>query len=215
MKGTIYIVTNDINSKVYIGKTYTTIQTRWKRHISDAFRNDRLQKGKFHRAIAMYGPEHFTIKPLAQFEQGILEKKEIEYIAKYDSYYNGYNSTLGGDGHSTIEYDEDTIVKMYKDGLSVNKIAEALKLGTNRPIVAILANNGIVAADRSSKPIVIHQTDGIKIINTFSSKNEAYRWLLENNNPFLKRAHAYNYIKQSCDTGCKRFGYYWKYEKDR
>ena len=108
MIGNLYMITNDINEKVYIGKTYTPLSDRWKRHIKDTYRTDRNNNNKFYNAIRKYGPEHFKIELIDKFEEGILEQKEQEYIAKYDSYHNGYNSTLGGDGIKTSYIDEDT-----------------------------------------------------------------------------------------------------------
>ena len=127
MKGILYIVTNDINDKVYIGKTYAPIHKRWDRHLHDALYSCIVIQTKFYRAIRKYGPEHFTIAPIAQFEQGILEQKEIEYIAKYDSYHNGYNSTLGGDGYKLYNInaeEERIIVEAYKRGCPVKDIKE-------------------------------------------------------------------------------------------
>ena len=99
MKGSLYKIVNDINSKVYIGKTYKTLSERWNGHINSAFKlndnkTDYVYNYKIYRAFRKYGIEHFKIELIAQFEEGILEQKEVEYIQKYDSYYNGYNSTL-------------------------------------------------------------------------------------------------------------------------
>ena len=40
-------------------------------------------------------------------ERLISLKKEIEFIILYDSYNNGYNSTLGGDGNNGIIMSEE------------------------------------------------------------------------------------------------------------
>ena len=214
MKGILYIITNDINDKVYIGKTYTQLEVRFKRHIIDAFRFDNLNRSKFQSAIIKYGEKHFSIKALGTFESGILEKKEVEYIAKYNSYKNGYNSTIGGDGLPLIEYDERKIIDMYNNGMTINSIMHTLGLGSSRQISYILKNNGIDYSSHISKAIPVLQIKDGVIINRFSSKYNAYKWLVENQNSSLKRCHAYYYIKQSCEMGCKRFGYHWKYDKD-
>ena len=36
MKGSVYLIENKINHKVYIGKTYLTIKERWKEHIKES-----------------------------------------------------------------------------------------------------------------------------------------------------------------------------------
>ena len=58
-----------------------------------------------------------------------MDSREIFYIAKFDTYNNGYNSSTGGDGlkgHSRILTDDkyDEIKGLYLSGFSSNKIAE-------------------------------------------------------------------------------------------
>lgn len=57
-KGYIYIIKNDINNKVYIGKTIQSINQRFNQH-----KKDRHRKGFDHRplyrAFNKYGIEHF------------------------------------------------------------------------------------------------------------------------------------------------------------
>lgn len=84
------------SGKVYIGQTYNT-RRRWKEHLWEAA----VQRvdSKLYRAMAKYKT---TINCFSIIEDNILtveeaNAKEIYYIAKYNSYYNGYNSTLGGD----------------------------------------------------------------------------------------------------------------------
>ena len=95
MTGDLYKITNNLNGKVYIGKTYIGVEKRWIKHLQDAFRIDRKIDTKFYRALRKYGKDSFTIEILGSYEQGILEKEEIKAINKFDSYNNGYNSTLG------------------------------------------------------------------------------------------------------------------------
>lgn len=102
LTGNLYIIRNDVNEKVYVGKTYQSIEKRFKEHKRAAREG---KPYKLYNAMRKYGIDKFHIELLGIFEKGVLEEKEIEYIAKYDSYYNGYNSTLGGDGGRTIELD--------------------------------------------------------------------------------------------------------------
>lgn len=67
-----------------------------------------LKKGgkhKFARAIKKYGWENFSHEIIGWCEAEsvdelnyMLSEWECYYIEKYDSYYNGYNSTFGGEG---------------------------------------------------------------------------------------------------------------------
>ena len=58
-----------------------------------------------------------------------MDSREIFYIAKFDTYNNGYNSSTGGDGmrgHSRVLTDDkyDEIKGLYLSGFSSNKIAD-------------------------------------------------------------------------------------------
>ena len=68
---------------------------------------------KINKARAKYGPENFEYSVLFKIESnneeeiiGVLNKKEIEFIELFDSFYNGYNSTKGGE-NSYIRTEEN------------------------------------------------------------------------------------------------------------
>lgn len=99
----IYKITNSMNDKVYIGQTIRTIESRFARHINDAFGhvNSRL---KLHRAMRKYGSDKFSIEKIDEAtSQNELNEKEQYWIAKYDSMKHGYNMTEGGDGGNTYK----------------------------------------------------------------------------------------------------------------
>jgi len=88
------------SGKSYIGQT----KDEHKRRL--CFRPTKYYSGsKFDNAIKKYGVDSFTYEVLysneySSFEEATsdLNEKERYYIAKYDSYRNGYNMTLGGEG---------------------------------------------------------------------------------------------------------------------
>lgn len=120
MKGYIYKITNKVNNKVYIGQTRYTVEFRWRQHIH------KKDKTYFHNAIHKYGIENFIIEVLEECPINQLNSREIFYIAKYDSFNNGYNLTIGGDGNRRLLLDDkyDEIKELYLSGFSSNKIAE-------------------------------------------------------------------------------------------
>ena len=66
----IYKIVNNLNQKIYIGKTNRSIEERFKEHIRKANQNiDR----PLYRAIRKYGIENFTIN---QIEECSLEQVE-------------------------------------------------------------------------------------------------------------------------------------------
>lgn len=48
------------------------------------------------RAFRKYGIENFSFEILEECSKEDLDDKEVYYISKYDSYFNGYNQTTGG-----------------------------------------------------------------------------------------------------------------------
>lgn len=119
MKGFIYKITNKVNGKSYIGQTRYTVEFRWRQH---QHKRDNVY---FHNAIHKYGIENFTVEILEECDYKDLNSREIFYIAKYDTFKNGYNLTLGGDGNRKLFLDDkyDEIVGMYLAGFSSHKIA--------------------------------------------------------------------------------------------
>lgn len=76
MKGFIYIIRNNINDKVYIGKTLLpTIEERFKEHIKDSKR-ERCEKRPLYNAINKYGEEHFYIELIEECSADVLSERE-------------------------------------------------------------------------------------------------------------------------------------------
>lgn len=110
--GFIYKVTCLVNNKIYIGLTNVTVESRWRDHVYAAHTPSSLDYDfKFHRAIRKYGVENFNVETIENIRAEELQERERYWIAYYDSYNCGYNSTLGGDGQCKYNYDE--IVEYY------------------------------------------------------------------------------------------------------
>lgn len=78
--GYIYLITNLINSKKYVGKTTTTIKERWQEHCSDN-KKDRCNKRPLYDAFNKYGIENFKIEELEYVENNQeLSNREIYWI---------------------------------------------------------------------------------------------------------------------------------------
>ena len=119
MKGYIYKITNKVNGKSYIGQTRYTVEFRWRQHIH---KKDNVY---FHNAIRKYGIDNFIVETLEECDYKDLNSREIFYIAKYNTFKEGYNLTIGGDGNRTLLLDDkyDEIKSLYLSGFSSNKIA--------------------------------------------------------------------------------------------
>lgn len=89
--GVAYCINNIINDKKYIGITTRTIDERFNEHCKA---NSIIGK-----AISKYGKNNFRIYQLdsADSKQSLFELERY-FINKYDTYKNGYNATIGGEG---------------------------------------------------------------------------------------------------------------------
>lgn len=101
MYGYIYQIVNNEEQKCYVGKTIDIIQ-RKNSHFNELRRNTHVNK-KLQNAWNIYGEQAFSFiyqkYDISKPED--LNQLEIETIKEKNSFYNGYNLTLGGDGGNT------------------------------------------------------------------------------------------------------------------
>ena len=107
--GYIYKITNKINGKAYIGKTNNIIR-RWKEHKYGHGGTAILSK-----AFIKYGIDNFDFSIIDIEKYNTTEELnkqlaelEIYYIGVYNTFKNGYNATIGGDGISFYKHSEET-----------------------------------------------------------------------------------------------------------
>lgn len=117
----VYKITNQINQKIYIGKTVSTIEKRWHQHIREA-RKERSKNRPLYQAMNKYGIENFKIEMIEECSVESLNYRECYWIEYYSSFREGYNATKGGDG--TVYLDYDLIYKTYLFTKSVQKTSE-------------------------------------------------------------------------------------------
>lgn len=102
--GIIYMCTNLINGKKYIGKTVQPFNNRIAQH---KYKSEKCENTNIlYNAIRKYGWENFKWEIIdCAYNDEELSNKETEYIKRYNTFYKsnkGYNMTLGGEG--TVGY---------------------------------------------------------------------------------------------------------------
>ena len=103
MSMVIYILTNTVNGKQYVGKTIVTAMKRFQQHKADARKGSETA---IHRAIRKYGPEAFLVETVdTATTKEELNQKEREWISKLGT-FGVYNMTPGGEGHWHIHSEE-------------------------------------------------------------------------------------------------------------
>lgn len=99
--GIIYLITNTVNGKQYVGQTLQSLKRRWQSHRAAVSGASDLA---IHRAIRKYGHESFTIEVVAESYEPFLDTVEKLAIWSYQSHtsQNGYNMTAGGDDRAML-----------------------------------------------------------------------------------------------------------------
>lgn len=128
----IYKITNNITKKSYIGKTTRTLAIRLAEHKRDC-KNYTGTTIPLYNAVQQYGWDQFIIEVI---EDNILDEnideKEQQYIILYNTYQDGYNATIGGDGGRTssklTEHDALEIISLLKDNTNMLSIIDIAKL---------------------------------------------------------------------------------------
>lgn len=112
----VYLITNKINGKQYVGITVKTIEQRWYRHKYEAMN---LKEGRvkqaLHDAIRKYGAENFTQELIYESsDNDHIKEMEKHFIQFYQTHgaAGGYNMTLGGDGWHGMNHTEEAKKKM-------------------------------------------------------------------------------------------------------
>ena len=103
-KGIIYVYFNRTKyekegiEKYYVGQTIGTMEQRAGKDGTGYHWDDPNCNSKFARSIRKWGWNAFEGRILEEVYEEDLNELEKFYIEQFDSYKNGYNSTIGGEG---------------------------------------------------------------------------------------------------------------------
>lgn len=202
----IYKITNDVNEKVYIGKTLHSVEKRWKEHIKDSKR-ERTENRPLYRAMNKYGVEHFHIETIEECVEEIAEEREVFWIKEYNSFgKNGYNATIGGDGKS---YVHRALILWFWLGNMTSKSIKKLTGYDGETIRKVLKSYGVTdkeLQDRGKvnlRPVAMYSLDG-EHIKDFKSVSDACA--------FVGTDPRHTHISCVCMGKRKSaHGYVWKY----
>lgn len=185
----IYKITNDINDKIYVGKTNLSLEKRFQEHIQDAQRKTQ-QHRPLYNAINKYGKEHFTISLIEECSSSEASEREIYWIGFYEGYEKGYNATLGGDGKQ--RFNHELIAQRLKEHPYPIDVANEFNCSIDliriigKEYNIILKNKG---ANNVNAPKQIQQFDkNNNFIQIFPSIQKAAEWLQQNN--YLKTINS-------------------------
>lgn len=210
----IYKITNDINNKVYVGKTNLSIQKRFEEHCRDS-RKPAKQIRPLYTAMSKYGINHFSIEEIEECPTDLASEREQYWIGYFRGYEEGYNATRGGDGKQIFNHEE--IAQILKENPYPKQVAEMI--GCSADTVYIVAKEyHIKTQSQGQKNVnakrVVHQYDKNthEYIQSFDSVQLASVWLYENHIVKELSSGARSHIS-SAALGKRKsaYGYIWKY----
>ena len=113
-KGIIYVYFNRAKyekegiEKYYVGQTIRTMEQRAGKDGRGYDWDDSNCNNKFARSIRKWGWDAFEGRVLEEVYEEDLNELEKFYIEQFDSYKNGYNSTIGGEGVRGLSHNEES-----------------------------------------------------------------------------------------------------------
>lgn len=216
----IYKITNMINNKCYIGCS-KNIEQRWKQH-------KRIPKIKtsLYNAFRKYGINNFKFEIVELCLESELSEKEKYWINYYNSYNNGYNETLGGEGvhgYKDISIEQYSLSGQYIN--SYSSIAEAIRITGIKNISNVVNKKNFTAggfqwfkkgmanpknyykqSKNNQKPVEQYTKNGV-YIQTFPSIRSATE--------FVNGKYQNNITIACKDFSKTAYGYKWKFAKNK
>lgn len=135
----IYVITNTVNNKRYVGQTIQSIEERFASHKRRGYH----RCPKLHNALNKYGRENFRVSHVSDaYTQKEADVLEVHFIAKFDTINNGYNLATGGSHgklHETTKKKLSVALRGNTNGTGVCHSPEGLarmvaaKVGKKRP----------------------------------------------------------------------------------
>lgn len=139
----IYKITNLINNKIYIGRTYLTLEQRFWKHKDNAIKRNKTFY--LYKSMRKHGIENFKIE-LIENNKTLTENKDREtfYILKFKSYIPtiGYNILIGNNNETSyfqpkmqqqiaksIQKLPPTRSKIGYKGISIHKYKKSIVFG--------------------------------------------------------------------------------------
>ena len=215
----IYLITNKINGKQYVGKTQKGYKVRFKQHCN-AYNHG--YRNYISCAIHKYGADNFTTELITQVADDTWEYWENYYIKYFKTHYTqgGYNVTWGGDSNpmdiptvkekhkqacNTPEFKE----KQRKHSLNEHHTEQTKQLCRENTLNNLDVCIARFRQDNESKKIRIGMIVDNKIVKEFDSASDACEYCGR------PRKEAGNLIKKGVDKfkkngeRAKFYGYSW------
>jgi group I intron endonuclease len=121
-KGFVYLITNKINNKRYVGVTTRNVLVRFNEHIWDA-NTKRRCNSILHAAIRKYGKQNFFVDLLEECNN----IKELDFLLKESDYIKKYNTLSDhGKGYNLVAQSTQKLIisNETRQRMSIGRIGE-------------------------------------------------------------------------------------------
>lgn len=198
--GVIYKATNKINGHSYIGQT-TNFQRRKMEHLSCKCAS------VFAKALKKYGKENFIWEILEECNNNELDEREIYWISYYNTYYNGYNSTQGGQfNDGLLQWQKTHKDIMKENALNGLKYAEQYWEDKEDERIRIIKER-----QKQAVLVVMRKVKCVELNKIFNSLSEAEKWSKTKDNPNGLVSHHQHISKVCSGKRHTTGGYHWEY----
>lgn len=143
----IYKITNKITGKSYIGQS-VNIAIRWSAHKSVSRSIETLDGNDLHKDMLELGINNFSFDILEETTVDKLDEREIYWIQYYNTYYDGYNQTMGGNGNIRLDYNK--IELLWQQGMTSKEISQILNYSQNT-VNSALTNLNITTDEKRQR----------------------------------------------------------------
>lgn len=212
----IYLITNKVNNKIYIGKTIESLRRRWVVHRSHAKTRAHTP---LHKAIRKYGEHNFVLEVISSHNTvEEMDNAEIDAIKKFNSNDKkvGYNLTSGGGapiGNSFMKGHRHT----KKTRKKMAKAHRGLKFGTYGIERRKKISQALIGIVRGPMPEEIKLEKSTSTKNSWKERRKKYGVLGSSRTrqaTFLKTSCAIcgseivykpngkNYVPKTCSPDC-------------
>lgn len=122
----VYKIVNDINDKVYVGRTIRNLNVRWNEHIKSCETGDSRH---IYSAMRKYGIQHFHIELVESCTTyDDMVAKEAYYCELYQAYTYGYNMTPAGEANPMeCEVSKKSHTEKMRSDCVKSKISSSMK----------------------------------------------------------------------------------------
>ena len=159
-----------------------------------------------------YGIQVFTCELVEECSEEILSEREKYWIIFYNSYHNGYNATLGGDGKTYI--DREQVVSLYHQYKNQRKVANLMGISIDSVHDILISKNISIVNPLPQKRALYQCDNNNNILQSFESSAEAARYIMSTDKTKATKIGTVANKIIECAHGSRKtaYGYKWKFK---